>query len=390
MAPKKGLFINSTNYQLNQRKPVTNWSRVKHALAAFLHWQRPKLDIQPGQELNELLGRVRPPIVVLILVLTVGTIGYMAIDAYPPLDAFYMSVITIATVGYGEIQQTSEQGRLFTIMLIFAGIGSFGYSIGVFVSLFSERALPKVLGERYMIKQIGYLEKHFIICCLNETSMEITKQCRKKQVPFVLVDDSANLEKTARDLKLEYCISGEPYSDASLKKAHISTCSGVIAASPNDNNNFAIVVSARILLENFGNRDARIISIARNRENKEKLLKIGADYVITPQIITGQRLFSYVIKPDAANFMDDVVYSDETDIGLEELEVNENSWMAGLPIKDLNLREYGLMVIAIKRGKEVITQVRGDSLINGGDNLLMIGKAKQLHRYSKKQAVELP
>ena len=102
-------------------------------------------------------------------------------------------------------------------------------------------------------------------------------------------------------------------------------------------------------------------------------MKIGADYVITPQIITGQRLFSYVIKPDAANFMDDVVYSDETDIGLEELEVNENSWMAGLPIKDLNLREYGLMVIAIKRGKEVITQVRGDSLINGGDNLLMRG-----------------
>ena len=372
----------------NKREAGINWSGVRDAMAAFLHWQRPKLDIQPGQELNELLVRVRPPIIVLILVLTLGTTGYMAIDAYSPLNAFYMTVITIATVGYGEIQQVSEHGRIFTAMLILAGIGSFGYSIGVFVSLISEGALPKVLGERNMIKQIGYLEKHFIICCLNETSMEISKQCRKKQMPFVLVDDSANLEKTARELKLKYFISGEPYNDVSLKKAHISTCGSVIAASPNDNDNFAIVVSARILLEDFGNRDARIISIAKDRENMEKLLKIGADYVITPQIITGQRLFSYVIKPDAASFMDDVVYSDKTDIGLEELEVNDNSWMAGLPIKDLRLREYSLMVIAIKRGKEVITQVRGDSLVNGGDILLMIGKAKQLHRYSNKQAVE--
>lgn len=373
----------------NQREAGINWSGVRDAMTNFFHWQRPKLDIQPGQELNELLVKVRPPAIVLILVLTSGTMGYMAIDDYSPLNAFYMTVITIATVGFGEIQQVSEHGRLFTIMLIFAGIGSFGYSIGVFVSLISEGELPKVLGERNMIKQIGYLEKHFIICCLNETSIEISKQCRKKQMPFVLVDDSENLEKTARNLKLKYYISGEPYNDVSLKKAHISTCGGVIAASPNDNDNFAIVVSARILLEDFGNRDARIISIARGRENKEKLLKIGADYVITPQIITGQRLFSYVIKPDAASFMDDVVYSDKTDIGLEELEVNDNSWMTGLPIMDLYLREYGLMVIAIKRGKEVITQVRGNSLINGGDILLMIGKTKQLHRYlKKKQALE--
>ncbi|MGD9309755.1 MAG: NAD-binding protein [Desulfosarcina sp.] len=373
----------------NQREAGINWSKARDAVATFFQWQRPKLDIQPGQELNELLVRVRPPAIVLILVLTSGTMGYMAIDDYSPLNAFYMTVITIATVGFGEIQQVSEHGRLFTIMLIFAGIGSFGYSIGVFVSIISEGALHKVLGERNMIKQIGYLEKHFIICCLNETSIEISKQCRKKQMPFVLVDDSADLEKTARNLKLEYYISGEPYNDVSLKKAHISTCGGVIAASPNDNDNFAIVVSARILMEDFGNRDARIISIARDRENKEKLLKIGADYVITPQIITGQRLFSYVIKPDAASFMDDVVYSDKTDVGLEELEVNENSWMTGLPIKDLSLREYGLMIIAIKRGKEVITQVRANLLINGGDILLMIGKAKQLHRYlKKKQAVE--
>lgn len=365
-------------------RAVIDWHELKEILSVFVQWKRPPLDIQPGENIYQILGRMRPPIIVMILILTYGTIGFMAIDNYSPLNGLYMTVITIATVGYGEIAPTSPEGRIFAMTLIFFGIAGFGYSTGVFVALVSEGNILRLLGEKHMIKQIGLLKQHFIICGLNETSLEIIKQFQKKHIPFVVIDNGTDFDEQAQDLKIEYHVNGEAFSDVSLRKAHISTCRGVIAASPNDNDNFAIVVSTKILLEKYKNEEAYIYAVAKNIENKEKLLKIGAKHVITPQIIAGQRLVSYAIKPDASHFMDDVVYSDETDVDLQELEIKDLEHFPSHHIKDMGLRDFKLMVFAVKRGKEIVTEITGDTEIQQGDVLLVIGKIKDMRCYLKK------
>ncbi len=373
-------------YRQDDSRAVINWNEIKDVFSVFVQWKRPPLDIQPGEDINQILGRLRSPIIVMILILTFGTLGYMAIDDYSPLNALYMTVITIATVGYGEIAPTSPEGRIFSMVLIFSGIAGFGYSMGIFVSIISDGHLIRSLGERHMVKQIGLLDQHFIICGLNETSQEIIKQFQKKKIPFVVIDSFLDFDMKSLELKIEYHINGDPFSDVTLRKAHISTCRGVIAASPNDNDNFAIVVSAKILLEKFENKSAYIYSVAKDIENKEKLLKIGARHVITPQIIAGQRLVSYAIKPDASHFVDDVIYSDETDVDLEEMEIKDINNFPGRHIKDMELKAFDLMVFAIKREKEILTQISGDTGIQQGDVLLVIGKIKDMQKYLKKYA----
>ncbi|RMD56074.1 MAG: TrkA family potassium uptake protein, partial [Nitrospirae bacterium] len=201
---------------------------------------------------------------------------------------------------------------------------------------------------------------------------------------FVVVSNEDNFEEQMRRMNIKYYIKGSPFKDDNLRKAHISKCRTVIATTSNDNDNFAIVVSARILLDRYKNTTGRIISIARNMENKEKLLKIGADHVVTPQVIAGQRLASFAIKPAKFHFMDDIIYSEETDIDMEELELKDGCPLIGKPLKDTNLKDLGLTAIAIKRDDEIITLLKGDMVLKKGDIIIIIGRRKNLKTYEKR------
>ncbi len=370
--------------QKKKPSPIIDWSRIREALGVFFHWRKPELDISPSDEIYDILIRLRPPLIVMILVLTFGMIGYMAIDNYKAIDALYMTVITIATVGYTEVSETSSTGRIFTILLIFSGIGSFGYSIGVIVSLVSEGALLHLIKERIMLKHIGLLEKHFIICSFNETSHEIVRQFHKKHFPFVVIDDDGDFEKKMRAFRVEHYIVGPPFKDENLLKAHISTCKGIIAASQNDNDNFAIVVSAKILLEKYNNHRAIIISIAHNDENKEKLFNIGASQVITPQILAGQRLVTYALKPETFYFMNEIIYSDKTDVDIEELHIYNTCGLTGKPIKETDLKESGITLLAVKKGKEISVPITGDMVLDKDDTLIIMGKISNIRLYVDK------
>ncbi len=365
--------------------PLVDWSEVLNSLARFIQWRRPRLDIEPSDELVQILKKLRPPIVILIMILTTGTIGYMAIDDYEPLDALYMTVITIATVGFGEMGTASSGGRIFTICLIFLGIGAFGYSTGLIISIFSDGVLLKILGERFMIKSIAFMENHFIICGINETAREIVRQFSKKKIPFVVVDDTAEFDRRRGELSIKYYIKGPPFKDDSLKKAHISTARGVITTSQNDNDNFAIVVSVKILLEKLKNPKASIISLARNAENKEKLYKIGASHVITPYIIAGQRALSYAVKPEASYFIDDIVYNTEIDLDIEEMLIDDSLLhLTGKPLLNTDLKDHRIKVIAIKRGKNIDTEITGNTTIKKDDALIVIGRVQNFRGYLKK------
>ncbi len=368
----------------NITSTVIDWSQIRDSLEVFLHWRKPKLDIDLSEEIYHLLRKLRTPIIVMILILTTGTIGYMAIDNYNPLDALYMTVITIATVGYGEISETSETGRIFTILLIFSGIGSFAYSTGIIINIISEGALFKVLKERFMVRHIGLLEKHFIICGYNETSREIIKQFKKKGTEFVVVDDKIDIEKSMHELNVEHYVIGTPFKDENLRKSHISTCKGIISTSSNDNDNFAIVVSAKILIEKYNNTHATIISIARNNENKEKLLKIGASHVITPQIIAGQRLVTCALKPETFYFMSEMIYSDKTDVDIEELHIYKSCKLTDKPVRETDFKESGLTVLSIKKDDQIITPVKGDAVLEINDTLIIIGNRSDIQYYVKK------
>lgn len=369
----------------NRHKPLVDWGNVFHSLTSFIQWRRPSPDIEPSDDLLLILKKLRPPIVILIMILTTGTIGFMAIDDYKPLDALYMTVITIATVGFGEIGTASSEGRLFTICLIFLGIGAFGYSTGLFISIVSDGTILRVIGERIMLKNIAFLENHFIICGINETAREVVRQFSKKKIPYVIIDETADLDKRKNELNIQYYIKGQPFKDDSLRKAHISTARGVITTSQNDNDNFAVVVSVKILLEKYSNTKASIISLARNEENKEKLYKIGASHVITPYIIAGQRALSYAVKPEASYFIDDIVYNTEIDLDIEELLVDDSfSHLMGKPLLDTDLKDHSIKVIAIKRGKKIDTEIAGDKVINKNDTLIVIGKVQNFRGYLKK------
>jgi voltage-gated potassium channel len=323
----------------------------------------------------------------------IGTMGYMLIDGFPLMDAIYQTGITFTTVGFGEIKPISDMGRIFTITLIIFGFVVFSIAIGIIAEVVKKGEFQKTAKERKMLYEIARLKHHFVVCYHNEFTIEVTKQLRANHIPFVVVDPREDMEEIAKKYHYPYFVSAEPHTEEGILKSHLSSAKGVITLAVNVADNIATIASAR-LYESEIHRGKKflIIANARSNEDDQKLLKLGADRVVTATKLMAQRINAMAARPDMENLLQEFLYKKDTPLDMEEAKIFKTSWLALKKIKTARFRDIANVTIIGIRQKDgkFIPMPKGDTIIMPESKLLLIGtgegiaKAKKIMRKREK------
>ncbi|MCC7106817.1 MAG: potassium channel protein [Chloroflexi bacterium] len=319
------------------------------------------------------LGPLARPVLLLVILLVVGSAGYVLIEGYPLLDAVFMTVTTLATVGYGEIHPLGPGGRLFTTVLILVGVGSALFTLTELVRFVYEGQLGQALWRRRMDRHLKELSDHFILCGYGRVGRQIAADLEQSSVPFVVVDrDPVGLRlATERGLMV---VEGDAGSDDVLRMAGVERARGLVTAVAEDADNIYVTLSARAL-----NGGLRIVARANADESISKLQRAGADQVVSPYSIGGRRMAMLALRPLSVEFVDAVVHGETGDLLLEDMELLPGSRLVGRSIDDVQtVLAPGVSVLALKRDAAILARPPGETSLLPGDELVVIGTQDQL------------
>ena len=360
---------------------------TQNRLKKFLGWRETsKPHITLSDELYVLLAPFRLPLILTVLTMMFGTFGYMLVDNMSLLDALYQTGITFTTVGFGEIADISDIGRIFTICLIIFGFLIFSVAIGIIVEVLNRGELKSVIKERQMLYNIARLKHHFVICYHNEFTIQVTKYLRESHIPFVVIDPSENIDEIASKYNYPYFVKGEPHTEEAILKSYLSSAKGIITLADNIADNIATIASVRLYEKEIGRRRSYlIISNAHNTSDENKLKKLGADKVVTPTSIMAQRINVIAIRPDMENLLQEFLYRQDTPLDMEEAIVKKTSWLTLKKIKDANFREIvNVTIIGIRhQDGKFVPMPRDDATITAGSKLLLIGSSEGIRKARK-------
>jgi voltage-gated potassium channel len=306
-------------------------------------------------------------------VILLGTIGYSAVEGWDLFDSLYMTVITLTTVGYQEVHGLSHPGRIFTIVLILAGVGTMLYSLSVGAKLLLEGELREIFGRRKLSKKIEKLENHYIICGYGRMGKIICREMIQHGATFVVTEK--NPEVFASIDKELLSLHGDATQDAVLKEAGIEKAKGLISVLSSDADNLYVVLSARGL-----NTKLRIVARASDEGVESKLMRAGADSVVSPYFIGGLRIAHTILKPAVVDFIEFATKSGNIELQMEEIQVKESSPITDKALDECGIRkELGIIIVAIKRESgEMEFNPTSTSIIRKGDTLVAMGETKQL------------
>jgi len=343
----------------------------------FLNWETPpKPDKKLLPEVYPHLQAFRLPLILTVLTMLVGTIGYVLIDNFTVLDAVYQTGITFTTVGFGEIAPVSDAGRIFTITLIIAGFTVFSSALGILVSELNKGNIVAILKERRMLYKIARLKKHFVVCYHNDYTIEVTKQLRKNHIPFVVIDPREEVHQWAQEHKYPYYLQAEPHAELAMLKAHLASAKGLITLSNSIADNIALIASVRLFeKEHYLPRPYYVISAAETMSDVEKLKKLGADTVVSPTKLTAQRVSAMAARPDMENLLEEFLYKSDNPLNMEEIEVPKYSWAVLKKLKETHIRQItNSSVVGItKKDGKFMSMPKGDVLVTSECKLLVIG-----------------
>jgi len=353
----------------------------------FLGWRSaPKPHITLNDEYYSHLAPFRLPFILTVLIMLLGTIGYMVIDHFPLMDAIYQTGITFTTVGFGEIKPISDLGRIFTISLIIFGFLVFSIAVGIIAEVVKKGDFQKTAKERKMLYEIARLKYHFVVCYHNEFTIQVTKQLRANHIPFVVVDPREDMEDIGKKYLYPYVVSAEPHTDMGILKSHLSSAKGVITLADNVADNIATIASVRLYETEIGRtRKYLIIANAKSQEDDQKLLKLGADKVVTATKLMAQRINAMAARPDMENLLQEFLYKQDTPLDMEEARVSKTSWLTLKKIKSARFRDIAnVTVIGIRqKDDKFIPMPKGDTIIMPECKLLLIGTSEGIRRAKK-------
>lgn len=330
--------------------------------------------------LSVLRTRLITGFVLLFAVIAIGTAGYIVIERWTFLDALFMTVTTITTVGYREVQPLDAKGRVFTIFLVLFGVGAAFYLLTTFVALVIEGDLGAALGVTRMKGRIDQLHDHHILCGYGRVGEEIARELAERQVPFVIVENNPETMQRAIDAG-HLVIEGDAASDEILAQAGVRRAKTLLAASDSDAGNTYITLTAKAL-----NPDVFVVARAGKRESEARVRRAGADRVISPYAISGRRMALSAIQPNMVDFMDTLAGGRNAEQILAEIEVTRDCGLLGLDVRRL-LESSGVIVLGVQRADgELIVGPREDVRLERGDRVMVVGSETDVAAMSEKQA----
>jgi len=313
-------------------------------------------------------------------VIAIGIYGYSVLLGVGFLDALYMTAITISTVGYGEVAEMSSEAKVFTIFLIFSGLGVAGYGITSIFALFFEGQLKDAWRKKRMEYKIKELKDHYIVCGAGEVGNIVIQQFKENNLEFLVIE---NNQERVEELKKEgiLIINDDATSEDALVNAKIQEAKGLVASLSNDAENVFTVLTARQL-----NPNIYIVAKAIEKNAYRKLEKAGANNTISPNEIGGRRIAAMVIRPSVISFLDVMTKADDVLIDLEEVKIGEDSDLTGKNLKEAKVPERsGLIVMAIrhKENNKINFNPSSKEVLNVGDVMIVLGKPEQVDLLKK-------
>ena len=325
------------------------------------------------------IRKILIPFFLLTVIIIIGIIGFMIIEDFGPIEAFYMTMITISTVGFGTVHPFSQAGMIFVSLLIIFSFGIFAYAISTFTNLVVEGVFNDYYNNRKLKKQINKMVGHVIICGYGRNGRQAAFELEALGQKFIIIESNEKVATQIKDNSNYVFLQGDAVHEDDLEKAGIRTASSLITTLPNDADNLYIVLSAREL-----NPDLRIISRASEDHSDTKLRRAGADNVIMPDKIGGQRMAKLVAQADIVEFIEGVMLQDHDDVNLEEVDCTKiATCVAGKSIGELGIRnKSGANVIGIKKGDgSYLYNPSSTYILQKDDKFFVIGSPDQIKSF---------
>lgn len=322
-------------------------------------------------ELNKKLVLV---VGLIVLVVSFGTTGYMVIEGWNFFDSLYMTIITLTTVGYKEVHDLSFHGMLFTIILIISGVGTVLYALSTGAKFVLEGELQEIYGRKKLEKKLKDLREHYIVCGYGRMGKIIARELKHEKLELVVIEKN-EIILDADEKEEFFIIQGDATKDELLKKAGIERAKCLISVLTNDAENMYVVLSARGL-----NPGLLIVARAGEEGSEQKLLRAGADRVVSPYHIGGLRIAHTVLKPAVVDFIEFATKSGNIDLQIEEIIIRKDTNLVGQSLDQCGIgRELGIIVVAIKQqsGEMKFNPILR-TIIGAGDTLIAVGETSKL------------
>ena len=322
--------------------------------------------------MDELRKKLIQVLLLIFLIITFGTAGYMLIEGWNLLDSVYMTVTTLTTVGYREVHELSIRGIIFTVFLIIGGVGTVLYALSTGAKVILEGELKDIFGRKRLERKIKELNNHYIVCGYGRMGKIIAKELKDEKAKFVVVEKNPMALEGREDILI---LIGDATRDNILREVGVEKAQGLISVLPSDAENLFVVLSARRL-----NPNLLIVSRAAEEDSERKLLWAGANKVISPYLIGGLRMVQTVLKPMVVDFIEFATRSGNIELQMQEIKIQESSSLVGLTLEECGIgRDLGVIIVAIK-------QPTGDtkfsptfrSTVKAGDTLLAPGETSKL------------
>jgi voltage-gated potassium channel len=347
-------------------------------VVSFVHPSHPRFQVE--QRFRRIQQELIGGAVSLVGVFLLGTSWYHLVEGWRWLDAAYMSVITLATVGFMEVNPLGDRGRMFTIVLILLGVVSIGYIVNRFTDALIQGYFQEGLRQRQLARQMETLQGHYIICGFGRMGQQIASEFQEEGVNFVIADS----EHDPMVLAEQYgylAMQGDATLDETLLRLGVERAECLIAALPSDAQNLYTVLSAKTL-----NPKIRAIARASNEEALIKLQRAGADAVVSPYITGGKRMAAAALRPQVMDFVDGILSSSDRAFYLEEFELSarDNPFL-GQTLREAKLRsQSGALVLAIRRADgTAIVGPNAETVLMHNDHLICMGTAEQIRRLNQ-------
>jgi len=313
------------------------------------------------------------------LLLLAGTLGYVFIEDWPLIDALYMTVITLATVGFSEVQELSPEGRIFTMALIIVGVGFVFYLAGSIIQFMVEGRIREILGRRKLENQLRKQKDHYIVCGYGRVGDTICDLLASKPLGVVVIERDP--ERIARLSDRNFLhVAGEATDEDNLIRAGVKEARGLLAVLKTDSDNVYVTLTARQL-----NPELFIIARGGEEKSENKLLAAGANRVVSPYLMGAHRIAQTILRPTVTDFLELTLMEKSRDIQMEEVPVHPSSRLIDVALQDSGIRkDLDLIIVAVRKPEgEMLFNPSSQTRLQGGDMVVAIGEKQNLERFEK-------
>jgi len=326
-----------------------------------------------------LTNKLKITLIILLTIFIIGTVGFHFIEGWSLMDSFYACITTLSTVGYGDFTPETNAGKLFTVFIIIFGVGMMFYSLVLMAETFIDARLRSLLGRGKLEKIIEKMNNHYIICGGGRIGFLICRELMAGKMPCVIIDNNPEVIQKAQDEGFIYC-KGDATQDKILIEAGIKRAKGIVCVLPSDAENLYVILTAKDL-----NQQIYIMARSEEEESEHRLLRAGADRVMSPYTLGGVRMAMAILRPAMLDFIEITTRQQSLELRMEEIPVCKGSPFISKTLEDSGIRKrYGLIIVAVKNDSgKMIFNPMANYVIAEGDRLISMGEDENVKQFAE-------